>query len=164
MTLFKNVKINHLLVQLFLITSLPRLSTGGVWHPHPAQSGSTAQVFAGNWASRRSPEPVSSAIPSPSAWTSAGDTSSCCLGWKPHLAAVQLVCPPSCRAQHASSRLQELLVAGVLPSLHWAVSCSSKLLTISEVSLVYCCLRHTCPAVGSRIQAYRWLSQAKSSY
>ena len=45
---FLNVKINHLLAQLFLITFLPRLSTWGVWHKQPAQSSDAAQIFPGS--------------------------------------------------------------------------------------------------------------------
>lgn len=40
--------------------------------------------------------------------------------------------PAQRRTQHASRRLQELLAAGVLPAVRGAVSCSSKLLAISE--------------------------------
>lgn len=58
-------------------------------------------------------------------------------------------------AQHESRGLQELLAAGVLPSLRGAVSCSSELLALSEVSLVCYALRGTCPALRGRAQVCR---------
>lgn len=102
---------------------------------------------------------MSSGVLSPSAWTSAGHTSAASGGSCTVRSAAGL---PSCRrAQHAFLRLQERFVAGIIPLLRWAVSCFSKLLTISEVSLVYYSLRHTCLAVCGRMQVCRWLTVLK---
>lgn len=91
----------------------------------------------------------------PSALPSAGGTSpSCSTPSSPPtprgellLAEAQLASTPG--AQHASRRHRELLAllaVGVLPLSRGAVSCSSKLLAISEVSLV-CYSRRACPAL-----------------
>ena len=163
---FLYVKINHLLVQLFLITSLPRLSTWGVSYQHPAQSSTAARILAGSSSTPLQLRGEPRTCPPGCLWVLLPG----------HLLVVPLPppepprppapCAPPCspaaglrsrETQHASRRLRELLAAGVLPSLRGAVSCSSKLLAISEVSLVCFSFRQTCPALRGRTQASGWL-------